>query len=168
MEYVGITRSKIYKKQLIEVDGDRLIITGAKEVRSGSQLAFSQDEMSALLFADEMPTSDAVAVLNAIWLGIDRSLLSLNKRLSTQLNLGRFDEAYAHLPAGRRSKLLVGLITLMNGNDRVVDLSMVGGPSKAGHMGVVFSKLLNDTNTSFFIIDQSATGMFERRTRVGL
>lgn len=168
LEYIGITRSKIYKKQLIEVDGDRLIITGAKEVRSGSQLAFSQDEMSALLFADEMPASDAIAALNAIWIGIDRSLLSLNRRLSMQLNLGRFDEAYAHLSIEQRSKLLVGLITLMNGNDRVVDLSMVGGPSKAGHMGVVFSKLLNDTNISFSIIDQSVTGMFERRTRVGL
>ena len=168
LEYVGITRSKIYKKQLIEVDGDRLIITGAKEVRSGSQLAFSQDEMSALLFADEMLTSDAIAELNTIWLGIDQSLLTLNKRLSLQLNLGRFDEAYANLSTEQRKKLLTGLIALVNGNDRIVDLSMVGGPSKAGHMGIVFSKLLNDPQVTFFIVDQSVTGMFERRTRVGL
>ena len=168
LEYVGITRSKIYKKQLIEVDGDRLIITGAKEVRSGSQLAFSQDEMRALVFTGELATADAIAVLNAIWLGIDQSLLSLNKRLSAQLGLGRFDEAYARLSAEQRGKLLVGLITLINGNDRIVDLSMVGGPSKAGHMSVVFSKLLNDSHVSFSIVDQSVTGMFERRTRVGL
>ena len=168
LEYVGITRSKIYKKQLIEVDGDRLIITGAKEVRSGSQLAFSQDEMSALLFADEMPASDAIVELNSIWLGIDQSLLTLNKRLSMQLNLSRFDEAYANLSADQRKKLLTGLIALVNGNDRIVDLSMVGGPSKAGHMSIVFSKLLNDPQVTFFIVDQSVTGMFERRTRVGL
>lgn len=50
----------------------------------------------------------------------------------------------------------------------MVDLSSLGGPSKAGAMVTGFDKLLNDPNTDFFIIDQSVTGMFERRTRVGL
>ena len=64
--------------------------------------------------------------------------------------------------------LLKGLVTLYNGNNRVVDLSKLGGPAMAGAMVVNFAKLLSDPNVNFYIIDQSVTGMFERRTRVGL
>ena len=52
LKFVRIERAKILKKQLIEIDGDRLIITGAKEVRSGIELAFSQDEIIFLCSSD--------------------------------------------------------------------------------------------------------------------
>lgn len=62
----------------------------------------------------------------------------------------------------------MSLIKIFNAMDRVADMSHLGGPSKAGAMRMEYSKVLNDPKTDFYIIDQSVTGMFERRTRVGL
>ena len=49
-----------------------------------------------------------------------------------------------------------------------MDISPLGGASKAGAMVMDYSKALSDSNVDFYIIDQSVTGMFERKTRVGL
>ena len=48
LEFVRIQRSKILKKQLIEVDGERFVVTGKKEMRNAVQIAFSGDEISCL------------------------------------------------------------------------------------------------------------------------
>ena len=50
----------------------------------------------------------------------------------------------------------------------MVDLSAADGSKFSGCIQPNYSKLLNDPKTNFYIIDQSVTGMFERRTRVGL
>ena len=49
-----------------------------------------------------------------------------------------------------------------------VDLSMVGGSKFAGALQPNYSKLISDPEVDFVIVDQSVTGMFERRTRIGL
>lgn len=167
LEYVGITRSKIYKKQLIEVDGDRLIITGAKEVRSGSQLAFSQDEMSLLNKSKKDDKCSVLPLLERLVHKISCGSGITCGKLSKQLKLSRLSPVSV-LDESQQRELAFGLIRIENGADRVVDLSGIGGPAKAGAMVTDISKLINDSETPFFIVDQSVTGMFERRTRVGL
>ena len=174
LEYVGIQRAKIYKKQLIEVNGDRLIITGAKEVRSGSELAFNQDETSAISVCSKFGTieeglnesisEEIVAVWNRISSGSAQSCRRLLRQLTLQKYQNRFDASSEE----EKAAVVLGLITLLNGNNRIVDLSGVGGSSHAGAMMMSYPKLLDDPKTAFFIIDQSVTGMFERKTRVGL
>lgn len=167
MEYVGITRPKIYKKQLIEVDGDRLIITGAKEVRSGSQLAFSQDEMLLLNMSKKDERLSVLPLLEGLVHKIDHAANATCGKLSRQLKLSRLSSVSV-LDELQQRELAFGLIRIENGADRVVDLSGIGGPAKAGAMVTDMSKLINEPAAPFFIIDQSVTGMFERRTRVGL
>lgn len=89
-------------------------------------------------------------------------------RLARQLDLNDFNDRYSAVDCDAKIRTLSGLIRIFNGGDRVVDLSAIGGASKAGHMAVSFSKLLNDPDIDFVIVDQSVTGMFERKTRVGL
>lgn len=167
LEYVGITRSKIYKKQLIEVDGDRLIITGAKEVRSGSQLAFSQDEMLLLNESKKDGKLSVLPLLERLVHKISCGSGTTCGKLSKQLKLSRLSPVSV-LDESQQRELAFGLIRIENGADRVVDLSGIGGPTKAGAMVTDISKLINDSASPFFIVDQSVTGMFERRTRVGL
>lgn len=167
LEYVGITRSKIYKKQLIEVDGDRLIITGAKEVRSGSQLAFSQDEMLLLNMSKKDEKLSVLPLLEGLVHKIGCAADATCGKLSRQLKLSQLSSVSV-LNAPQQRELAFGLIRIENGADRVVDLSGIGGPAKAGAMVTDISKLINDSAIPFFIVDQSVTGMFERRTRVGL
>ncbi len=60
------------------------------------------------------------------------------------------------------------ILLLVNGTSNMVDLSAADGSKFSGCIQPNYSKLLNDPKTNFYIIDQSVTGMFERRTRVGL
>ena len=167
LEYVGITRSKIYKKQLIEVDGDRLVITGAKEVRSGSELAFTQEEMLVLASCNRSERVDVLQLLVAIVDKFKKPEGPVCKKLARQLKLNQLGSVN-QLSMTQQQNLLLGLVRIGNGTDRVVDLSALGGPGKAGAMVTDITKLLNNEATPFVLIDQSVTGMFERRTRVGL
>ena len=56
----------------------------------------------------------------------------------------------------------------LNAKANAVDLSGIGGGKAAGRLQPNYSKMLSDPKTDFVIIDQSVTGMFERRTRIGL
>ena len=172
LEFVRIARPRILKKQLIEVDGSRLIVTGAKEVRSGFELAFPPEVMKILnRYTKKKPSAldELLKVsLDSVWEEIKNACSWGCPRLSLQLNLTKYDDAFASLNDEDKIYTLLGLIRLINGSDRIADLSKVDGPGKAGSMSVTFTKLLNDPKTDIYIIDQSVTGMFERRTRVGL
>lgn len=174
LEYASIQRSKIYKKQLIEVNGDRLIITGAKEVRSGSELAFNLDEMDTISACAEFgtiaekPNRALSEEITAIWNRISNGSSRFCGRLMRQLALQKYQNSFEASSDEEKAAVVLGLIALLNGNNRIVDLSGVGGSSHAGAMRLSYSKLLDDPKTLFFIIDQSVTGMFERKTRVGL
>ena len=72
------------------------------------------------------------------------------------------------LSASEKRILIKGLIAILNGFDRTVDLKSIGGSANAGAMVMNMSKPISDPNISFVIVDQSVTGMFERRTRIGL
>ena len=47
-EFVRVVRRRILKKQLLEINGDRLLITGASEVRNATEFAFSMDETALI------------------------------------------------------------------------------------------------------------------------
>ena len=89
-------------------------------------------------------------------------------KLSLQLKLNERSAGYSLLDEDCQLLVMSGLIKLLNGKDRVMDISPLGGASKAGAMVMDYSKALSDSNVDFYIIDQSVTGMFERKTRVGL
>lgn len=174
LEFVSIQRPKIYKKQLIEVNGDKLIITGAKEVRSGAELAFNQDEMSAISMCSKLRAAEAgldgafSEEVSAIWNRISNAPVQSCGRLLRQLTLPKYQSNFDSSSNEEKAAVVLGLIALLNGNNRIVDLSGVGGSSHAGAMMMSYPKLLDDPKVPFFIIDQSVTGMFERKTRVGL
>ena len=89
------------------------------------------------------------------------------KGLMEKLSLEARYEAFSRLDYKDKRFLLLQLIAIVNAADRQIDLSKVGGAKTAGQYKVAFNKKLNDPNVDFYIIDQSVTGMFERRTRVG-
>ena len=62
---MGITRSKIYKKQLIEVDGERLILRGKKELISAREVAIDQEGQRAILGDPDCSIEAVLAQLSA-------------------------------------------------------------------------------------------------------
>ena len=170
-EFVAIERAKILKRQLIEIDGSPLIVTGSKEVRSGNELAFTLDEIG-MLDALKNPSAIDEGKLNkfadSLFATVLRHAPLVCERLAVMLDIEEYIQGFSDADLAGKQAVLFGLIAIFNGNNRVVDLSSAGGSSHAGAMRVTYSKVLADSATSIVLVDQSVTGMFERRTRIGL
>lgn len=167
LEFVRIERAKILKKQLVEIDGDRFYITGRQEMRNARELAFSVDEMGLLLKVNGLKDAseeDASAALETV---ASRGLLSSN-RLSKMINLSAIPSRAKFASVDEVCQLVINLLALFNAAANKVDLRVGGGGKFSGAIQPNYSKLLSDPNCGFYIIDQSTTGMFERRTRIGL
>ena len=89
-------------------------------------------------------------------------------RLFGSIKLRDLRNKYSLLDDNEKTEQLLRIVSLVNGASNMVDLLAIGGSKYSGSLNPSFSKLLTDPKTDFYIIDQSATGMFERRTRVGL
>ena len=85
-----------------------------------------------------------------------------------KLGLADRQEKFGLLSPDEKSSIILQLLAIVNATNRQIDISKIGGAKTAGQYKVTFSKALTDPGTDFYIIDQSVTGMFERRTRVGL
>lgn len=173
LEFVRIERAKIMKKQLIEIDGERFVVTGKKEMRNATEPALSQNEISCLERHvlkrcgkpyDHIETTatadDALEVISGCAV-----------RSARLLKLIKFDQLknkVSHLNEEEKCEIALRVLALLNGTANMVDLSSAGGSRLSGCLQPTYNKLLNDPNTDFYIIDQSVTGMFERRTRIGL
>ena len=170
LEYVGIERAKILKRQLIEIDGDRLIVTGAEEARNGRELAFAFGELALIkqLVEGRELSNDGDRQLCEIWSRLIDLGNRMGSRLASRLNLSSHKEIYSNLDNKSKSEIILGIIKIINATSNVVNLSAIGGAKNTGQMKLTYSKLLSDSNVDFYIIDQSVTGMFERRTRIGL
>lgn len=166
LEYVGIHRRKILKKQLVEIDGCRLYLTGAKEFRNAAEIAFSVEEYR--LLSDQQLAVLKEPLMDAIWTRFCAECGPLRGFLGKQLKLVGYEVGYKGLSANQKWNLLLAIIKLANAGTNVVDLSCIGGAKNVGTIRPARNKLLNDSKTPFYIIDQSVTGMFERKTRVGL
>ena len=166
LKFVRIVRPKVLKRQLVEIDGCRLLLTGADEFRNANQIAFSLEEQLALIGDEKVVNADGV--LNGVWASFVSGEGPIRGYLYSQLNLPKHSDSFKCLDAEAKRHLLLGLIRIANADSNVVDLSLLGGAKNTGKIRPPRSKLLGDPDIDFYIIDQSVTGMFERKTRVGL
>ena len=173
LEFVRIQRAKVLKKQLVEIDGERFFITGKREVRNATEIAFSSEEIAMLeqyiSKKEGHPSDHSQCTMRPS--DLLNNIICFRRYSSRLLDLVKLDVVKAHfaeLDADDQTEHLLRIISLVNGMTNMVDLVKVGGSKYSGSMNLSFSKLLNDPDADFYIIDQSETGMFERRTRVGL
>ena len=174
LEFVQITRRKLLKKQLIEIDGERFFITGKKAMANASEIAFSTDECAALeryvrknsgkRYEKISSTVDSFQLLEHI----ERTGALIAKRLLNLIKMDDLASAATKLTEDERFEIVIRILSLVNGAAGMADLRAAGGSKFAGYLQPNYSKLLSDPNIDFYIIDQSVTGMFERKTRVGL
>ena len=164
-QFEGIARRKIAVKQLIEVDGCRLFITGANEVRAGSQLAFSQ-EMTSVANRVCLGLSVDDYEIDAMFSDLIAGLRKHSSRLYGSLKLDERADRFADCTIEEKCTIVKELLALSSAKNRVADLRAIGGSKFSGAMSISYSKVL--TNQGITFIDQSVTGMFERKTYIGL
>lgn len=170
LKFVRIERAKILKKQLIEIDGDRFSVTGKSEMRNDRQLSFSQDEVKCLsnMLDESAPLNERVGSAEAVFLSISKQGKLIGVKHYDILHIDDVKEAFASVDSVSKISAVRSLISSINAVMNKVDLSMVGGSKFAGALQPNYSKLISDPEVDFVIVDQSVTGMFERRTRIGL
>lgn len=170
LEFVGIERRKLLKKQLIEIDGDRFLLTGGSEMRNARELAFTQDEVDCFsrVLDDELSLEERGAAAEAIFSRIHSMGRKVGSKSWSLLKIGEMPDRFYEADAESKVRAVQSLVLSINAVQNKVDLSMVGGVKFAGAIQPNYAKLLNDPKTDFYIIDQSVTGMFEKRTRIGL
>lgn len=171
LSFSRILKDKVYKYQQIELNGDRLYITGLKEVRNARQFAFSSEEMGLLCrasYGDECSDEE----LDGVFLRVQMMFEQHAVRLGRQLKIGERAEAFAKLNQAEKASVLMQLIGISGGRTNMIDLRRIGGSQYAGCMNLSYGKLFESGGSELagdlFFIDQSVTGMFERRYKLGL
>ena len=166
LDFVRIARRKILKYQIIEINGERLFITGIKEVRNATQIAFEHNETALIKRIVNRENIEAEK-LKELFRSIVRIIPIIAPSLSRSLSLEEKTEQFDACEKEEQGSVLLQIISNINGHRNMIDITAIGGPSHAGCLQRDFRKIIN-SDSSFSIIDQSITGMFERRTHLGL
>lgn len=165
-EFVRVVVPRLLKWQLVEIAGSRLYVNAEEEMKSASQLAFSQEELLEISHVCQEGYYDG-NTNRSVYRAIVRSLEKTEcPMLACDLDLDNKYEAFGALDVVEQKALLIKLLELCMGNKKSmpIDLKALGGKKTGGRLRPARNKVPE----GFAVIDQSVTGMFERRTRVGL
>ena len=165
-EFVRVVVPRLLKWQLVEIAGSRLYVNAEEEMKSASQLAFSQEELLEISHVCQEGYYDG-NTNRSVYRAIVRSLEKTEcPMLACDLDLDNKYEAFGALDVVEQKALLIKLLELCMGNKKSmpIDLKALGGKKTGGRLRPARNKVPE----GFAVIDQSVTGMFERRTRAGL
>lgn len=176
---IQIVQPIVYKNQLIEFKGRREIITGKKERRNARELAFKQQHMRLLKmwdgdlngkYREKKEGVDEDCLLNEMFdLILEKTshyAPMLHKRLLDIVNANandysRIEMIFAAIKDQNVKKaVLFNIISNANANKNMIDLTAIGGSANFG--------AIKDQPKQFDIIEQSVTGMFEKRIHIGV
>ena len=176
---IQIVQPIVYKNQLIEFKGRREIITGKKERRNARELAFKQQHMRLLKmwdgdlngkYREKKERVDEDCLLNEMFdLILEKTshyAPMLHKRLLDIVNANandysRIEMIFAAIKDQNVKKaVLFNIISNANANKNMIDLTAIGGSANFG--------AIKDQPKQFDIIEQSVTGMFEKRIHIGI
>ena len=163
IKFLRIIREKVYKYQLIEVNGERLYITGLNWIRNASQISFSEAESNLISLLNQgyvIKEEDAATLFGLIF----EKYKKYANRLGTQLRLSDLWENFCRASQDEKRKIILSLIQIFNAKTNMIDLSAIGSSKTIGNMSMTFAKVMTDHSQCFVFVDQSVTGMFERKT----
>lgn len=163
----GIVIPQIYKYQKIEWNGQQFYLTGKKDIRNSAAVFMSREDMILILKYKTNTTDSNVEMIAVLKRLVERAK-EKSEMLIKQLKLDGIDKKVSSLNARQIFDLICGLSSIFRGSEPVVNLDIIGGSKQAGRMQPDMNKKLNDSSNIFYVIDQSVTGMFERRRRIGL
>mgnify|MGYP001773874373 CR=1 FL=1 len=133
LEFTKIIRRRILKKQLLELNGDRLVITGAKEVRNATEFAFTLEETALVAMCSEIAregvpseiASDVQSIssqLSDLFLALIERGLTIGVRLHGQLKLGQYLRQFEDAALRDKAKVIIGIISITNGATNTLGL----------------------------------------------
>lgn len=176
---IQILQPIVFKNQIIEFGKRREIITGLKERRNAKELAFKQQHMRLLkkwnddIQEEGHKTTEVIdedAQLNEMFDLILEKTDHCAPALHTKLlnivgadvdDYARIEQKFAAISdKDTKKRVLFKIISNANAQENQIDLTAIEGSK---HFGVI-----SDWPKKFDIIEQSVTGMFEKRIHIGV
>lgn len=170
LELVCVLRDRLLKYSRISHNGNEFYVPALDCVYSARELVLDQ-HLSNIAYRvcsdgevdDESLSQDE---LIALYQGLKQKCLTLCARFKSVYEcLVEGEPKYHELDKHEKRSVLINLLNFYNGTTPRVDLRLIGGSPNAGKIANGF---LRDPKEELCIIDQSITGMFERRTYIGL
>lgn len=158
-----VLRGSVPIRQKLEIGGVQFYLGGATGNRRELFLAKEpwadarvQSVLADLINGREVGSDE----LLRIWDWETKELRTIWPYMEERLRLRENRESFAALSEDNQRNLLLGVLKRMSGKAADVDMKAVGGAGQAGKYAENLSKLL----PSITWIDQSVTGIYERRT----
>lgn len=161
-ELVRVVRRRVLKYQLVEVAGERLYVTGSRELRAAWPLVPNQADSAALA---AIKRSDEAAGL-AVFERLASRLARTSPLLSRALGLPGLASRLSAVEPDVRVRVVSGVLAVVAARSNAVDLTAAGGHRNDGRISVTWSRLFAMPGGVTFI-DQSPTGLREARQTIG-
>jgi CRISPR-associated endonuclease Csn1 len=120
----------------------------------------NEAEVLLALASGQLPDEQS---LDSLFQSIADSYSFVALRLSKQLKLDELRDAFRNADVECKGRVIMSLVAIANAFTNMIDISALGGSRYAGCMKPTFSKEMSQARGGFAFIDQSVTGMFERR-----
>lgn len=159
-----ILRAKVPLRQKFILDGDEFFLCGrsnkSNEIRAAKEMAASPALTKILFDATKGDLDlDDEGSLKA-YRQVDALLSSCNGRLWKALDLMGSENDFLSLSQEKKSKILINVVKVACGASQGCDMKLLGRSASVGFILVNLASRLPDITW----IDQSVTGVFERRT----
>ena len=167
VELCEITYSSLLKNQLVEFGGQRFYVVSSNELRNGTAPALKLKEYKRIekcYFAKNADYIDALEIYDLL-IELVSSKMPIYKE---KLKLKEKRDSFSCLPNEQKKLVMIAILNSLNGRSVHSDMSKIGGSSRAERIRYSLSSQINKKSQEFYVIDQSVTGMFERRRRIGL
>lgn len=170
-QFIRIVRSKLYKYQKLEINNSEVYLTAKDEVRNGTEVAFSNKQVCVIAkLVKALDDGDVVDVdegyIANVYETVITSIKKYSPRLAKALKLETWKDTFFSLRQAEQSKVIMSILELTNAKKNKVDLTSIGLAKTSGQLKTTFNKVLNQDG--LVVIDQSITGMYERREHIGL
>ena len=167
VEFEELIYPALLKNQVIEYGGQRFYVVSSGELRNGVAPSFSYDDYAMISnYFDGNQDENATALI--IYDLLSKTISSRMPVLADRLKLDSKRAAFSALDCEDSKKVLVSLLNTINGSKVPSDTTKIGGPTRTERICISISAQLNKNPAEFSVIEQSVTGMFERRRRIGL
>ena len=166
---ISILRSRVLKYSKVEYGGDEFYLAAEDAVLSSRQLYVSSDYSALLRRICDMENigDEAIALddlMDAYNYLIEKCSILCAKFANIKQALLDGRSAFCEMAVVERRKLIKSVLSFFLGKTARVDLLAIGGAKNAGGIRNNFLR----SSDQVVIVDQSVTGMFERRTHIGL
>ncbi|QWT17275.1 type II CRISPR RNA-guided endonuclease Cas9 [Collinsella sp. zg1085] len=165
--FIRVLREKIYKKQLCEINGEAFLVTGEDEARCAIPPAFNQNDVDVVqrMLDEKAKSKPTEKEFDRVYATLCKLIIRNNKRLQKAIKLQERSDLFYSLSYKDKKDVIKALLSLINARKKAVDLTLIKGAANCGELTVAFSKEMN-TPHNFAFIDQSVTGMYERKTYI--